>query len=391
MDSNPLVSVIVPVYNAGEYFYDCLDSILGQTYKNLEVILVDDGSTDGSYQVCDLYSQKDHRVIVIHQKNMGAAAARKAGVFQALGDYICFLDADDAIEEETLDFFVAEMGDCDLLTSGYKCETAPGNYEIQVDSFREGTYNTEETKTYFIQNMIIYEKPFDVGIRPYLGGKFYRTEILKNIISDIDISLVYAEDRDLLFRYILKSGSIRVTHKVFYYYRYNPDSIMRSVNENFMSDLNKLYLSLKKAFVGHVLEESLLYQLQLFLISRLYLVPHFMGFLPNLQVAGYIFPFSELEQGSRIILYGAGTVGVRYYQQICRQRHLQMALWADKDWKRHRESGLPVSSPEQMVEIEYDFIVIAVKRENLAEDIRKELVEMGFSESRILWRPPAVL
>lgn len=391
MKDRPLVSVIIPVYNAGEYLQECLDSIAGQSYENLDIVLVDDGSTDGSATRCDAFAQRDPRVRTVHQKNMGAAKARQSGVRIASGEYICFVDADDTVKPEMVAFFMDKIGQCDLVTSGYTRETAPGEYVVWTDALQEGTYETEEEKKYFIENMISFEGRFVAGIQPYLYGKLYRMEIIRDVIGEIDVSIVYSEDRDLLFRYILKAGGIRIFHESFYYYRQNPTSVIQTVNKNFMSDLNKLYLSLGKAFTGHPEEESLRRQLELFLVSRMYWIPRFMGFSAEAQIMGYVFPFSELEQGSRIVLYGAGAIGVRYYRQIYRQNQLQIAAWVDKNWKQYADRGFPVSAPGKLADCEYDYIVIAVKKKAVAEEIKKELTGQGIKESRILWREPAVV
>lgn len=391
MERKPLVSVIVPVYNAGKYLEDCVNSIIDQSYDKLEILFIDDGSTDGSGGICDDYGEKDPRINVFHQENSGAAAARKKGIQLASGEYVCFVDADDRINKDMIASFVNYIGTCDILTSGAGCEDAPGKYHMRMDSFREGIYDTKEAMEYFIANMISYENRFEDGVLPFLVNKMYRAELIKEAVQDIDPSIIYAEDRDLLFRCILKASSIRVIHQIFYDYRYNADSIMRTVNKNFMSDLNKLYLSLEKVFEKHPQRECLLHQLQLFILSRIYAIPHFMNFFPDIQVAGAVFPFSELEKGSRIILYGAGTVGLCYYRQVLRQKLLQLVLWADKDWKDFEDKPLPVSAPKRIMESEYDYLVIAVKRKELAEEIRKELMEAGVREDRILWRPPAVL
>ncbi len=392
MKDKPLVSVIVPVYNAGDYLEECLKSIGGQSYENLEIILVDDGSTDGSAERCDAFAQRDPRARVIHQKNMGAAGARRNGVRTASGEYVCFVDADDTADSGMAAFFVKNMGHCDLLTSGYRRATGSGGYVVWTDALQEGIYDTEQEKKYVLKNMIAYENRFVAGVQPYLCGKLYRTRIVRDVIEDIDPSIVYSEDRDLLFRYILKAGGIRITHTSYYYYRENPASIMQTVNKSFMSDLNKLYLSLGRAFAGHPEEESLRRQLELFLVSRMYFIPSFMGFSDEASIMGYVFPFSELKPGSRIVLYGAGMIGVRYYRQIHRQGLLQMAAWVDKNWERHAEQNFPVSSPEKLADCDYDYVIIAVKKKGLAEEIKKELVEWrGVAGERILWREPALL
>ena len=98
MSNNPLITVIVPVYNVEKYLTRCVDSIINQTYKNLEIILVDDGSTDSSPAICDNYAKKDSRINVIHKQNNGASSARNAALDIASGDYIGFVDSDDYIK-----------------------------------------------------------------------------------------------------------------------------------------------------------------------------------------------------------------------------------------------------------------------------------------------------
>ena len=118
--SGPLISVIVPVYNVEPYLTACVESVLRQTYSNLEVILLDDGSTDGSGRLCDGFAQKDARVRAVHQQNSGVSAARNAGLDMAKGDYLYFLDGDDwALEtmvEETVS--IMEAGGYDLCAWG---------------------------------------------------------------------------------------------------------------------------------------------------------------------------------------------------------------------------------------------------------------------------------
>ena len=96
MSDSPLISVIIPVYNVEKYLHRCLDSVIEQTYKNLEVILIDDGSTDHSGEICDDYAAKDVRIHVIHQENQGVSAARNKGLDNVKGEYITFVDSDDS-------------------------------------------------------------------------------------------------------------------------------------------------------------------------------------------------------------------------------------------------------------------------------------------------------
>ncbi len=117
MENQALISVIIPVYNVEEYLHECVDSVINQTYKNLQIILVDDGSTDSSGKICDEYAENDKRITVVHQKNAGPSKTRNTGLSQANGKYIYFLDSDDYIENNALELLIdtAESNDADLV------------------------------------------------------------------------------------------------------------------------------------------------------------------------------------------------------------------------------------------------------------------------------------
>ena len=99
MEDYPLISVVIPVYKVEQYIHECVDSVIAQTYKNLDIILVDDGSPDSCPAICDEYAERDNRIRVIHKKNGGLSSARNAGIDIARGEYICFVDSDDYVSE----------------------------------------------------------------------------------------------------------------------------------------------------------------------------------------------------------------------------------------------------------------------------------------------------
>lgn len=144
--NKPLVSIIVPVYNNYNYIDKCLSSISKQRYKNIEVIMIDDGSTDGSADVCDCYAGADQRFRVIHQKNQGRVLARARGVKEAKGEYIGFVDGDDWIEDGMYEYLmgIALKYDVDMVTSGYIEEG--DTCRIVEDSLIEKEYRLAEEK-----------------------------------------------------------------------------------------------------------------------------------------------------------------------------------------------------------------------------------------------------
>ncbi len=109
--NTPLISIIIPVYNIERYLRTCIDSILQQSFRNFELILVDDGSTDSSGAICDFYSQADSRVVSFHKKNEGVSVARNYGIDKAQSDWICFIDSDDWVEKDFLLTFSKYLSD----------------------------------------------------------------------------------------------------------------------------------------------------------------------------------------------------------------------------------------------------------------------------------------
>lgn len=390
MQREPLISIIVPVYNVKDYLEECLNSIIKQSYTNLEIIVVDDGSTDGSADICDRYAQTDSRIEVIHQNNQGVARARKRAIMHAVGQYTGFVDADDRICSNMIEYMFNHIGTCDVITVGSYCEEATGKVFEQTDAMEEGVYDSDEAINYFHANMLAYQNRFEYGVWPYLFNKLFRTSLLQEVISGIDSTLSYAEDGEVVFQYLLKCKKICITHKCLYFYRYREDSALRAVDDNFMHNLNGIYLALKQPFENHPKREVLMRQLQLFVTQRIYWITARMGFSDDTRMMSYAFPYVELDKNDRVVLYGAGKVGVAYYRQIHLHKLVNMVLWVDKDCENYKSSYMPVSAPDSIKDCKYDYLIIAVKKKTVADEIRQELVQQGVEDRKILWRIPAI-
>lgn len=135
---NPLISVIVPIYNVEKYLVRCVDSIVNQTYKNLEIILVDDGSPDRCPQMCDDYAEKDSRIKVVHKKNGGLSDARNAGMAVATGEYISFIDSDDWIETSMFELLLNNIFqyDCEISCGGIKARRIGNSWYWDLDKVK---------------------------------------------------------------------------------------------------------------------------------------------------------------------------------------------------------------------------------------------------------------
>lgn len=214
------VSIIIPIYRAEKYIEKCIDSVLAQTYKDLEIILVDDGSPDGCGAICDAYSRRDSRIKVIHKKNEGVSMARNAGLSKVTGSYVQFVDSDDSLKPNMTEVLVEniERQQADLVVCGFYEENR--NYsKVSKPGDEPGIYE----QTQFLENITKNPYSFHYGV---LWNKLFRADLLKEKIcfsSDMD----FGEDFIFNLHYLQYAKKIVVIEEPLYsYVRYNTDSLM---------------------------------------------------------------------------------------------------------------------------------------------------------------------
>lgn len=262
---NPLVSVVVPVYNVEKYLCECLNSILAQTYKHIEVILIDDGSGDKSGDIVDQYAKIDKRIIVIRKQNEGASKTKNLGIKLSTGKYITFIDADDYIREDFIKNLVrdAEEHSARIVT------TATDILPIEEDSLE----NVEECNRYETVERMFYgtlEKSNN-------GMQLFDRELLAENNISFDVKKKVGEDFDFFIQALIHCDKVIVDYRKMYYYRLNPTSTMnQKVNEGLMraadnffeigEKLVRKYPQLQKAVEAKKFSDSVA------LIMRSYLV-----------------------------------------------------------------------------------------------------------------------
>jgi len=228
VEKKRLLSVVVPVYNNEKFLEVCIESILNQTYLGLEIILVDDGSTDSSGQTCDAYALKDSRVRVIHKRNEGACYARRDGILAAEGEYITFVDSDDWIEADMYEKLYGLLleNQADIITSGFVRNELE---DISCDLFPEGVY-TGEKKENLCANMLFHREQNTVGILMSVCNKIYRRELLLPCVSQLPPHIHLWEDLVYAYPPFILADKVIVTHKCFYHYRRNEESTSLRIN-----------------------------------------------------------------------------------------------------------------------------------------------------------------
>lgn len=217
------ISIIVPVYNAEKYLINTVDSILTQTYKEFELILVDDGSKDSSLKLCNTILKKDERVIVLHQENQGASAARNAGIKIAKGKYICFIDSDDYIEKDMLECLItnAENYNVDISCCGL--------VQVALDGEIKNHYCHGEKK-YFTDMKELMENFFiNPAYKEILYGP-YNKIIRREILQEVKFNEKYRVAEDLLFNFecLEKAKSFYLENRELYHYIKHENSITTS-------------------------------------------------------------------------------------------------------------------------------------------------------------------
>lgn len=205
----PLVSVIIPVYNVEKYLTRCLESVIAQTYSNLEIILVDDGSTDNSGKVCDKYQENDSRIKIIHKINGGQSDARNVGIDKACGEYIAFVDSDDWITKDYIESMYSLMitNDCDIATCGVRRIFKEVTVRNKTEEKYKICYRDEAVKH------LLYQR---ISTSAY--GKLYKTDLWDAIRFPVGKIYEEIEPLYMIFRRSMKVVMINQC-KYMYYYR----------------------------------------------------------------------------------------------------------------------------------------------------------------------------
>ena len=217
-----LISVIVPVYNVEDYLEECINSILSQTYTNLEILIVDDGSTDNSLAILQQFSQRDSRITIFTKENGGLSSARNCAIDEAKGEYFTFIDSDDYIEENYIEYLMKSLID-------NEADISIVNSYHMINGKRKDIINNDGSVSIFSRREVLekmYSKKNDfIGILQSAQGKLYKKELFNNIKYPLGKKY---EDAFTTYKLYLNSKKIVYTNLALYAYRIREGSILRS-------------------------------------------------------------------------------------------------------------------------------------------------------------------
>lgn len=360
------ISVIVPIYNAEKYLIKCLESIVNQTYKNLEIVLVDDGSTDKSLKICNDFSKRDNRIIVIHKDNGGLVEARKTGIENITGDYISFVDADDYIDLEAYGILVSGLQSFDVDILLYGMWEDYEQYSVQKKNhYPAKVYERTEIENILFPSMLSYGDFFDFGVLPNLVCKLIKYSFWKKSNISVDKEVKIGEDADFLFQLFLYAKKVQVMDYAPYHYCKRNDSMMwKEMKEK---SLQRLEEDLRNAFRKSGMESFFQKQLE-----------DYIAFVTLLKCPKKILKDIEIFKKGKIALYGAGGFGQAVYGSY----YDKISLWIDKNYERYTTLKAEIQSVEalKIYQDKYDYVFIAILNTKVCEDIKTNLISMGITK-----------
>lgn len=381
-----LVSVIIPVYNVELYLNRCLNSIVNQTYKNLEIILVDDGSKDASGKLCDEWAQRDHRINVIHKENGGGVSARKCGISAAHGEYACVVDSDDWVESNMIEelYLIAERENVDIVTSLFCGETITdleNEYTVgRYDCIKDG---------YSFYSRMIYKDDYNLNkmLSGSMCGKIYKRDLLEKCQLQVDDRITYGDDGACVWDCFLQAQSIYISDQFFYHYEKRSGSISTSREKYYWAKINYFYVYVREVFEKHRYADVLINQLDKYIIEYRYLT-NLDKVVPGKMITRpFLVPYEIIPVMSKIVLYGAGSVGRSFHGQLEYSNYCKIVAWCDKDFLKYKNMG--VVSIDELKDKEFDYILIATSSEKVKTEMMKDIISvLKCPCDKILWKKP---
>jgi len=390
-----MISVIVPIYNAEKFIKESVDSIINQTFRDLEIILVDDGSTDNSYHICKEYEKADNRVKVVHQDNGGILSARQAGLAASTGELVSFIDSDDWIDScfyEKL-YELQVKNNADVVVSGCRKEHVDRTEDI-FNNFPEGLYEGEDLIKKIYPQMMYFKNNslFAWGITQYFWNKLYKREIIAPCVEEADTEIVDGEDVSCVFYSFLRASSIYVDNHPYYHYRIHDASICtKPRGEKYFANAVKLGRHLRKVFSGIENGDLALKQ-----------VPYFLNMLLDngtnevfrygqglkYSTEDWKLPQAIVDKPCKVSIYGAGRLGKSYYSQLMKKKDMEIVSWVDSKSFGKKVGMVVIQSPQEALKGQEDYILVAALNRETAMEIKNDLIKQGVLEDKIIWEEP---
>lgn len=392
IDENIKLSIIVPVYNVELYLKQSIESILNQSYTNLEIILVDDGSTDSSGIICDEYAKIDKRIIVVHKKNGGAVSARKQGIDIATGEYVIQVDADDWIDVDRFQTLVRDglFDKPDIVCNGgYYLEYLNHRRFKDIPDELIGLFETKEiwnNQEKFLVQTGYYERR---NLQLMLWCCCYKREIYQINQLMLDDDIARGQDLIVSLACILAAKNIRCISNPTYHYRQNREGAISSRRTNYPKGSARLYYKNMIKYLDYYAIDNELWRNGFArCIYKVLMLTNYKNLYDY--YSDFLFPFSQITNYKKIIVYGAGNFGVEVVNAIIADNRFEIVAWVDKNKKSNLRGMREIDDINKINKMQYDYVIVAVMNLDTAQEIKQDLKEIVDNSKIILMTSDAM-
>lgn len=379
----PFVSVIVPIYNTAPYLPQCIESIRSSSWREIEIILVNDGSTDESGLICEHAAKSDVRIQVIHQANKGLVYARKTGLNRSSGEYVCYVDGDDWIQSDFIETLATSAieKNSDVVVAGH-IEDLHGSQEALTNSIPAGDYSGNSLFREVFPVMMNTGSFSEFGIFSYVWGKLFRRELLAESQTQVDDDIVVGEDAACLYPLLLKSKQISIVQDAKYVYRQRANSMIKTADSKENHRMQRLYDFLKCRFSQLQSWEMMRLQTFAYVLSlaivRCAPQNNSRNHEPHL-----LHMYRDCQPGQRVALFGAGTLGQFLARRIMNSAEFSLVAWADPRWQLYRQHGLDIVAPQELPKKEWDKLLVCYIDEKISTAQIPQLTAIGVKQNSI--------
>lgn len=381
----PKLSIVVPVFNEKYRLEKCLWSLKNQVMYNIEIILVDDGSNDGSAILCDEAASLDKRIKVLHMSNKGSTAARKAGMKLVTGKYVTFVDADDWIEQDLCAclYEQAEDSGAELIIGGHFLDVA-GETIRQVSTLSAGLYNRQALENQVFPQLFHNDFYSGWSIHPFLCGKLFLREKLWPYMERVEEGIALGDDVCVTFPYLLDCKSVMLVDRPLYHYFQKENSQSHSRIENeYLRNMRSIYKMVIESIHEHGLEDKYVENFRLYMLTTM-LMPRFPWLLGRNICQESEEPFLKIRRGSKVIIYGAGLFGRSLHDFLDECQFAEVVLWLDARAKQLRKAGYHIKTLQEVQKWpDYDSLVVPIMNMDTVKAVCRDLTAAGIEAERI--------
>lgn len=362
-----------------EYLNQCLESVCVQANSEIEIIIIDDGSTDMSPKICDKYAKIYPNTYVIHQENLGLVASRKVGVSLSNGQYITFVDSDDWVDNEWYAKASEYLHKYPVDILAYGCLKEYGEYSLKWENKVPSGMYAGSVLQDVKHKAIVAEESFSMWeILPHLWNKIIKADLLKKCLLHVNSEITFGEDAACVYPCLWLCHTFGIVSDLPYHYRIRNDSM-----SNVYSSIN----SKKLRLITDGMREAAYHDLKI--NQQIYLYNCFLHLLKDyasLQKEGMVlYPFSKVRNDDRIVVYGYGGFGNSIINYIKDTNCVQLCGVIDQQAGKYSTANIEVLYPNKIKNMKYDYIIIAILDEPTAQGVANNLVKFGVLSEKILY------